>query len=224
MTGRVVGNKYALALASVSFIIGSYGLNSVAFNRQWQLPEHLAGAGNWQFLTNLSLAFSLIVFGVGIVAHITRSQRLFKIKNDLHPIGLALESVVASVYWPLRLFFLHLLLKDPSKLELPMKVDLCIHLMPVLSLLIDYFVFMPRWTVGEGQAFGIVCILITAYWFWLHHIIDFENGGEYPYSFLSVPNVYHRIVLFSMIGLSGFGQFLFLKNLYNWVVGKESKE
>ncbi|KAL7666339.1 FAR-17a/AIG1-like protein [[Candida] zeylanoides] len=219
---RLVGNPYALVLDLVSLAIGFYGINGTILTRE--LPAHLSGAGNWQFLTNLSLVYAMLVFAVGALAHFCRSQRLFRLKNNLHPIALALETVVAGVYWPLRLFFLHLLVKDPAQFALPILADLAIHLMPVVSLMIDYFAFMPRWTMGKSSAFGTCALLTTAYWFWLHHIIDFENGGDFPYAFLSVPNVYHRMVIFSLVGLSGFSQYLLMSNVYNWVVPKEGTE
>lgn len=220
---RTVGNSYAIVLDTVSLAIGIYGAYDILYSGR-VLPDHLVDAGHWQFLTNLSLAYSLVVFALGLVAHVTRSQFLFRLKNNLHPIALALEAVVAVVYWPLRLFFLKLLVKDPSKILIPMLTDLSIHLMPVTSLLIDYLAFMPSWTLSRSAAFGACGILSTGYWFWLHHLIDFENGGEYPYAFLNHPSLYARIVIFGIVGLTGFSLYLFMSNVYVWVVGKQRED
>ncbi|KAK6202255.1 FAR-17a/AIG1-like protein-domain-containing protein [Scheffersomyces amazonensis] len=209
---RVVGNPIILAIDAVSIILGSIGAYYVVF--AIELPPALADAGPWQFLTNLSLVYSLIIFGIGFVAHLTKSQLLFELKNNIHPIGLALESVVAIIYWPLRLFFLRLLIGD-HELNLPMSIDLCIHLLPVSSLLIDFLVFMPRWTIRIETAFLIVAGLTTGYWTLLKYLIDTEKGGIYPYAFLNVDSEQKRIVVFSIVAAVGFTQFLFLRSLYD---------
>lgn len=214
---RRVGDPYITTIDFISLIIGLYGYQQIT---SIQLPPHLQDAGHWQFLTNLSLVYSLFVFLVGFVAHITKSHTLFLFKNNLHPIGLALETIVAGVYWPLRLFFLHLLTKDPSKFYLPLSTDLCIHLMPVVSLLIDYLVFMPRWTISDNTALGFVVLLTTFYWVLLDNLIDFENGGSYPYEFLNVEKDSQRILVFAVVAAVAFAQFLFMRRVYDWVVGK----
>ncbi|CAK7910200.1 hypothetical protein CAAN1_21S02476 [[Candida] anglica] len=221
---RTVGNIFAIALNVVSISIGIFGISKTIYSPDRVLPLHLIGAGEWQFLTNLSLVYSLIVFVIGLISHVTKSQFLYRLKNDLHPVGLALETVVALVYWPLRIWFLHLLVKDPSSFALPLDADLAIHLMPVISLLVDYLAFMPAWTLKKSTAFSMCAILTTAYWFWLHHIIDFENGGAYPYNFLNVSNIYLRIGIFSLVGLTGFSSYLLMRNVYVWVVRKESTQ
>lgn len=215
--GRRVGNPYITTIDFISILIGLYGYHEIT---SIQLPPHLEDAGHWQFLTNLSLIYSLFVFIVGFIAHITKSHTLFLFKNNLHPIGLALETIVAGVYWPLRLFFLHLLTKDPANFNLPLSTDLCIHLMPVVSLLIDYLVFMPRWTISSNTALGFVVLLTTFYWFLLDNLIDVENGGSYPYEFLNVEKDSQRIFVFAVVAFVAFGQFLVMRRVYDWVVGK----
>lgn len=132
----------------------------------------------------------------------------------MHPIALALESVVTTVYWPLRLFFLPLLVKDPTRKMIPMHVDVCVHLVPVVFLLADYLVFMPRWEVTTLNAFGACSILTTAYWWWLKHVIDFEKGAEYPYNFLNGDSEAMRIVIFAAVSLVGFSLFLICRAVY----------
>lgn len=212
---RKVGNSRILAIDILSLAIGAYGLKKVLAQ---ELPPHLAVAGHWQFLTNLLLAYSMVVFGVGALAHVSRSERLYRFKNILHPVALALETIVTVVYWPLRLFFLHLLVKDPSQFTLPLAADLLIHLMPVSSLLVDYLLFMPRWTIGVPFAFSFCAVLTTAYWFWLKLVIDFANGGQYPYVFLNVESEQTRVVIFGMVGMTAFVQFLVMRQVYDWII------
>lgn len=212
---RKVGDKRILAIDLVSLAIGAYGLVKVFAQ---VLPPHLEVAGHWQFLTNLLLAYSMVVFGVGALAHVTRSESLYSVKNFLHPVALALETIVTAVYWPLRLFFLHLLVKDPSKFSLPLPADLLVHLMPVTSLLVDYLLFMPRWTIGVPFAFSFCAVLTIGYWFWLKLLIDFASGGQYPYVFLNVDSEQARVVIFGIVGMTAFVQFLVMRQVYDWIV------
>lgn len=199
----------------VSLLIGFYGIytNIVTV----ELPDHLSDGGHWQFLTNLSLVYSMIVFAIGFLAHFFHNQLLYDIKNLIHPVGIALESIVAIVYWPLRIWFLHLLVKD-SKIRIPLVTDLAIHLMPIVSLLIDYLVFMPKWTITNTTAFFIISQLTVGYWFLLKYLIDHENGGSYPYVFLNVDSDQKRLFVFFIISIIAFGQFLLFKKLYQVVV------
>lgn len=212
MVNRSVGNLGAASLQLVGFGLCYYGIHH-CFTKV-ELPPHLAKAGQLQFLTNLALIISLVVYALGFVSHITKSQKLYKLKNNVHPIALALESVVTSVYWPLRLFLLPLLVKDPNRKMIPMSIDLCVHLVPVVVLLVDYLVFLPRWEVSASAAFGVCAVLATAYWSWLKYIIDFESGAEYPYNFLNGDSEIARVVIFAVVGLVGFTLFLICRAIY----------
>lgn len=214
---RKVGNPVILAIDLVSILIGLYGFYTSVF--VIKLPPHLAQAGHGQFLTNLSLVYSLVVFAIGFLAHLTASQTLFKLKNNLHPIGLALETIVAGVYWPLRLFFLHLLTKEPSKFNFPLLTDLSVHLMPIVSLLIDYLVFMPKWTIENNTALSFIVAFMVFYWFLLKNLVDTANGASYPYEFLDVGTDLYRVGVFGVVGMVAFSQFLFMKKVYDVVVG-----
>lgn len=215
MSRRVVGNRAILLINGVSFVLAYLGMHRNIFVAE--LPPHLEKGGHWQFLTNLSLVYSLVVFGVGFLAHLFHSSLLFNIKNNLHPVGLALESIVTVVYWPLRLFFLHLLIKDPAEFNIPIPVDLAIHLLPFVSLLVDYLVFMPRWTIKNSTALGLVVVLATGYYYLLENLIDVEAGARYPYAFLEGSDE-KRLVVFAIITAVSYVQFVLLKTLYPLVV------
>ncbi|SGZ54628.1 CIC11C00000002158 [Sungouiella intermedia] len=216
---RAPGNPVITAISASAFASGTWALNYLV--SRVDLPPHLAGGGHWQFLTNLSLLFTLVVLFIGVIAHITKSASLFNLKNNLHPIALVLECVVTTVYWPLKLFFLHLLVKDPTRKMIPLVVDLCLHLVPVVSLLVDYIFFMPKWTITNWTALATCLVLTTLYWVLLKQLVDFENGGEYPYMFLNVDNEATRMLIFQVVGLVGFASFLFFKKVYDLVVHPE---
>ncbi|EGV66174.1 hypothetical protein PSN45_003429 [Yamadazyma tenuis] len=212
---RTVGNRVILAIDVISTAIGLYGLYEISLI---ELPAPLRGAGKWQFLTNLSLLFSILTFSVGIISHLTRSEAIFQLKNFLHVISFVAEAVVTSVYWPLRLFFLHYLVND-GNIRIKLTVDLAIHFMPFVSLAIDFFFFMPNFTIKTRSAFLLFISLTSAYWFWLNSIIDLERGGIFPYAFLNIGNNLTRLIIFWVIGFSAFLQFLLMRFLYNSFVG-----
>lgn len=219
---RLPGHPVITIITALSFVLGTWALRYLIAHTE--LPPHLEAGGHWQFLTTLSLLFTLVVFFVGVMAHITKSSALFHLKNCMHPIALALECVVTMVYWPLKLFFLHLLVKDPARKMVPLVVDMCLHLLPVVSLLVDYIFFMPKWTITNWTALGACLVLTTLYWFWLKQLVDFENGGEYPYMFLNVDNEVTRIAIFQMVGFAGFASFLFFKLVHDLIVHPEVEE
>ncbi|EGW31899.1 uncharacterized protein SPAPADRAFT_60992 [Spathaspora passalidarum NRRL Y-27907] len=216
MSRREVGNPVIAFIDGISLAIGFYGIYTNIMTVE--LPEYLAGAGHWQFLTNLSLVYSLVVFGLGFVAHITHNNILFGIKNNIHPIGLALETIVAVIYWPLRLFFMNLLTSAPENFCISLSTDLAIHLMPVVSLLIDYLVFMPKWTIKTSSALGLLVFLTSVYWCLLKSLIDIEKGAKYPYAFLDVESEVERAAIFGVVTLVAFLQFLFLRKVYDFIV------
>ncbi|CAI5760093.1 unnamed protein product [Candida verbasci] len=165
----------------------------------------------------------MIVFTLGLISHTFKIEWLYNVKNILHPIALALEFIVAIVYWPLRIFFLHLLTSKPKDFNIPIRTDLSIHLMPVISLLIDYLIFMPRWTIKNSTALYLIVSLTTFYWFLLKHLIDVDSGAKYPYAFMDVENDSERVVIFGVVALVAFSQFLFMKELYDFIVRKTER-
>ena len=218
---RSVGNRAALVVDLASLAIGGWGLWT---NIHYELPHHLADAGHWQFLTNISLAYSLLVFALGFLAHALYSQPIFSLKNSLHPIALTMEMIVASVYWPLRLLFLHLLVDDVSRFTFPVQVDLAIHLFPVVALAADYILFMPPWTITTRSALLGCAGITVAYWFHLARLIDMSKGAMYPYQFLNVEDDTVRGSIFVIVGLVGFLMFLVARQLHGWIVPKQKLE
>lgn len=186
------------------------------------LPPHLQGAGPWQFLTNLSLLISNIIFALGVIAHVTRSPVLFQWKNRLNPFGLIMEMIVFLVYWPLRLFFLHLLVKNVDDFRATLFIDLSIHFMPVVLLLVDFVWFLPKCTITNKQALMICMVATGCYWVWLHKIVDLENGAEFPYNFLNVSTVV-RAGIFAMVGMTAFLNFVVIQTVYRKYVEGELK-
>ena len=92
--------------------------------------------------------------------------------------------------------------------------------MPVVSLLIDYLVFMPRWTIKSNTVLLLITALSTGYWCLLKYLVDTENGGRYPYAFMDMEDDGLRALVFVAVGLVAFLQFHFMRNIYDVVVKK----
>lgn len=217
----MLGNKYILAIDIISLGLGINGMVAVA---NLPLPPHLQAAGPWQFLTNLSLMLSNIVFALGVIAHATKSSTIFQWKNRLGPFGLIMEMIVFMVYWPLRLFFLHLLVKNIDDFRATLFIDLSIHLMPVVLLLVDFMWFLPTCTITNSQALAICLVATGGYWLWLHRIVDLENGAEFPYNFLNVDSTVVRGVIFTFVGLVAFLNFVLIQMVYRSVVSERKHQ
>lgn len=179
-------------------------------------------AGHKQFLTNISLF-------ICIVQEITTfiSCNYFNGKNEkvkfvaeeiLLPIALVLETVVTSVYWPLKIFFTELIYqKNPNYTDkkrneyLPLHIDMCLHLFPLIGMLINFFYFKKgKFVIKKNTIVLSVCYAFgLAYIYWLKMLIPAD--GKYPYPFLDISEPYKTLVMLAITNI-GFG---FLK-LLQW--------
>lgn len=209
MAKRGVGNTSALVLNVVTLAVGVW---AVRYMLTLVLPELLEAGGHAQFLTNILLVVLMVVWLLGIVAHVSQNQRVFELKNHLHAIALTMESVVSGVYWPLRLFFLHQILE--RGVAPPVDLDLAIHLMPVVLLVAEYWLLMPEWTLGDFEALGLCVGMLVLYWVWLERVLQLLR---YPYPFLNVP-AQQRFVTYVMVCMYAYGNFLVQKYAYKRVV------
>lgn len=113
------------------------------------------------------------------------------------PLALVLESVVATVYWPLRLFAIGLILQGAKrKSPVPLHIDVSIHLLPILYMLSDYYFTdaSERFKIGLAQSWGIIAAVGLAYKSYLSALIDTSTGQKYPYPFLDVPEPYKSVI------------------------------
>ncbi|ODQ77487.1 hypothetical protein BABINDRAFT_163497 [Babjeviella inositovora NRRL Y-12698] len=209
---RTVGNPTALVLNIVSFLIGAYGFYLLSFV---ELPPALKSGGQFQFLTNLSLVVSMVYFFLGAVAHITKQQGLFYAKNQVHVVALTLESIVAGVYWPLRFFAVDMIAVEG--MIPPVPLDLAIHLMPITSLVLDCWLFMPSWTVSDRVVLRECAVISVGYWYWLEHSLKLAT---FPYPFLNVPAL-PRFAIYVVITLFAYANYLLQKQLCNRFIGAQ---
>lgn len=200
---RSMRSKASLCVNLLALVVVGQGLYRCV---QIPLPPSLAGAGHRQFLTNLSAGATLVNSVSNVVDYFAQSRvsRLWA-RHFTLPLALVLESVVASVYWPLRLFAVGLIMHqppEPGRVPFPMSVDLSIHLAPVMLLLVDHYL------TGRGERFRapyriawvVVLALGYGYKCWLEWLLD--ETAAYPYPFLNVPEPRRTIVFCAVTSFS----------------------
>ncbi|SCU87197.1 LADA_0E02586g1_1 [Lachancea dasiensis] len=214
-------SKSAL-LNLISLCTGAWGLYRAT---RVKLPATLAEAGHRQFLTNIAVVATLITNVVNLVAWKRTREggsdgwRLASRQLAL-PVALVLESVVAAVYWPLRLFWLPLIMhnvKDGSKVPLPVPVDCAIHLLPVVYLAVDYLVLeRAPFQMSKTSAWAIVTLLGFGYSRYLTVLVDRDAGAVYPYPFLDVAEPW-RSGIFVVVTNIAWVWFVFYKRVHGLV-------
>lgn len=131
-------------------------------------------------------------------------------KHVTLPLALVLESVVATVYWPLRLFAIGLILQGAKKRSpVPLNVDISIHLLPILYMLSDYYLSgaSERFKIGSVPSWGIIAAIGMAYKYYLNALIDTSTNQRYPYPFLDAPEPYKSVIF---VIITSVGWFFYL--------------
>lgn len=160
-----------------------------------RLPASLAGAGHRQFLTILAVVATIITNVANLGALAAGGARARRAARQVAlPVALVVETVVAVVYWPLRLFALPLIMhdvKDGSRMPLAVSVDCAVHLAPVVLLGADYALVEQRpFEMSLGRAWVVVTALGLGYRRYLETMVDRAGGAAYPYPFLAVAEPY----------------------------------
>lgn len=192
---------------SASFIISA--ITAFSELHELVLPEFLAQAGHYQFLTNIALCLSTLYFAVNFLYHYTTWPLVYRIKVYLSAVCLSLNFVVSIVYWSLK-FLVPALIMTKNE-TIPLFLDIKIHALPLLATATDYFAYMDRWDLSYATGYLFVSILSGLYWFWLEYLI--QDGASYPYPFLNVERNL-RIVIFLIVSLIAFGAFCLGKLLH----------
>lgn len=194
----------SLVINGLSVIVGSWGLSNIT---RLVLPASLAGASHKQFLTNISVVATLISNVCNIfnyfVQRCGQSSALAGFSNFFSrdvalPVALVLETVVPLVYWPLRLFAMHLIMQEvpDGASPIPVPVDVSVHLLPFVFLFSDHFLSGTgrKFKISNGQAWFLVTFLGLSYYKWLEYLIDPSTGQKYPYPFLDAPEPYKSVI------------------------------
>ncbi|AET40773.1 uncharacterized protein Ecym_6399 [Eremothecium cymbalariae DBVPG len=196
----------SLFLNSSSLIFTSWGVYKAT---NVVLPPNLQLAGPKQFLTIIGAYITLVNNGIQVLNLLfsTEGSTVDNIAREgTLPITLVIESIVSSVYWPLRLFFIHMILhgvEPDGEPNLSIQADLCVHLFPVVSLLMDYFLVKQEpFQMSKGVAWLIITAFGFSYNRWLKYIVAKDLGQAYPYPFLDVPEPYLSIIFLAVTTIS----------------------
>lgn len=178
-------------------------------------------------------------FSIGLLADITLSRTLFRIKNVLAITSAPMEVLVSILYWGLRAVRLSsssVKLRDtqlrepkhqidprlvlPEHLpQLPIPADCSFHLVPAVVLALDLLFFSPPWTITFVPATVLSTVIAFGYWFWIE--LCYSYNGFYPYPIFEQLDRNGRIALFGMSAavftVSTFG----LKRVQRYVHGGE---
>ncbi|AJU18975.1 hypothetical protein H817_YJM1419H00203 [Saccharomyces cerevisiae YJM1419] len=235
MMSCLVPTRFTLTLNTACLLTSTWGFvraTSVV------LPPSLSKAGHKQFLTIISIIATIINNAVNISNYyIQRNNKMnleTKKKSDFisrHvtlPVSLVLESIVATVYWPLRLFFVNLIMhgvESTAKTPFPMTVDMAIHLYPILYLLADHYLSGSgtKFKLSNKNAWLIVTSLAFSYFQYLAFLIDAGQGQAYPYPFLDVNEPYKSII-FVVVATITWAYYVFYQKFPPKYIKKSAKK
>ncbi|SJL10540.1 uncharacterized protein ARMOST_13927 [Armillaria ostoyae] len=154
--------------------------------------------GHYQFLTILGLVASLCTMGVALLVDLFPSiPALRSLKRTMLMVCMPVEAVVVSVYWTLLLLFPSLILQKyvPSEptsshdalplARIPLPLDLAMHVVPGLSLVLDFLVFEKKYSQELVKlAVPVVLTCGGMYSSWAERNAKL-NDGIFPYPFLT---------------------------------------
>ncbi|AAS53407.1 AFR036Cp [Eremothecium gossypii ATCC 10895] len=211
----------SLIINSASLVLTSWGVSNAV---KLTLPPNLQLAGQKQFLTILGASLTIVtnVIGIGYSLLGGDGGLRYVSREVFLPAALVLESVVALVYWPLRVFFVNMIyhgLPEGASPEITVPVDLCIHLVPVAGLLLDYFLVQQGpFQMGRLPFWLLVTAMGVGYNRWLGHIIHADLDQSYPYPFLDVAEPY-RTLIFGVITTIAWGFYVLYQTLHGPAAG-----
>lgn len=117
-----------------------------------------------------------------------------------YPLSPQLEFVISFIYWPLILFSPHLIARSidesralpdapPQFMHLPLTIDLALHASPLFTLLIDFFVFQPKFSKIHVHKVAPVVVVVFTIWYasFVEYCATFNGSCE----FLIVPTARH---------------------------------
>lgn len=174
---RAPSRSLSLALHAagiVSFLL------SFRFLYTWETPLSNTYGGNYQFLTIIGLALSLITFSVGLLSDVTLSPTLFRLKNYLAIVSAPLEILITTLYWGLCAIDRSLVF--PPEFALDIIPDIGFHAAPGVFLALDLLLFSPPWTIQRNNALVLSLAFTFGYWSWVEYC--YGINGWYGFLYL----------------------------------------
>lgn len=178
----------------LSAALHAAGLSSFAYSFAYLVkhPNPINDSYGWhmQYLTIIGLSLATLTFTSGLLADLTLSPRLFRIKNALSITSAPLEVLISILYWGLQLINPKLVQPDWAP-PLELHADLGFHALPSIALVIDLLFFSPPYAVDFLPAFGLSGLIAFGYWFWIEHC--YQKNGFYPYPIFELLNTTQRV-------------------------------
>ncbi|KAK0205386.1 FAR-17a/AIG1-like protein [Desarmillaria ectypa] len=183
---------HSVAAAIMTWAHSRLGTSPIDIVVETQYGSH------YQFLTILGLVASLCTMGVALLVDLFPSiPALRSLKRAMLMVCMPVEAVVVSVYWTLLLLFPSLILQkyvpaEPTSshdalplARIPLPLDLAMHVVPGLSLVLDFLVFEKKYSQEHIKlAVPVVLTCGGMYSSWAERNAKL-NGGIFPYPFLT---------------------------------------
>ncbi|KAI5453096.1 hypothetical protein NCC49_006125 [Naganishia albida] len=189
--------------------------------------------GHFQFLTIDGLWLTIITCLLGGMGEMLPGVPLLRsLKRAFLSIALPVELTIATIYWGLILLAPGLIVPDmadvskdtsgpvtssssaPQLLRIPMWIDVCIHGVPAVVLVIDFFVREKKYKppVSTWGAVVLSAIAGSAYTVWVEYCASYND--RFPYPFLPSDSFGARLAIY--VGATGFAYlaFKFLNGLH----------
>lgn len=168
-------SKRSLALFFLDLVALCVCLHGLYGTTSLTLPPHLKPAGQFQFLTNLSLLLTCVVLFLDLLLP-------FQVPSVLLVTVFNLELVVCTAYWNLLFFFSHFL--NAGSFEVLLLLDLEIHLFPYVALAIATAKRRRGAKVSFVVSTASTFLALACYFSYIEYMAAFYKV-RYPYPFLN---------------------------------------
>ncbi|KAL9124191.1 MAG: hypothetical protein Q9217_006457 [Psora testacea] len=193
------------------------------------MPIDITYGWHFQYLTTLGLLLSMLTFFFAFSADLLSLQtsandglirQLRTAKETTSCVAVPAEVLITSLYFGLRTIKSDLVIPDWA--QLPLILDLSLHLTPTLFQLVDFLCFSPQWVISEWQALHLSTLLACLYWVWIEKCR--KMNGFYAYPIFEEAGFYGRIGLFSMSAVLMVANTVILKWLHGTRQRAQSSE
>ncbi|KAI8984680.1 FAR-17a/AIG1-like protein-domain-containing protein [Mycotypha africana] len=165
-----------LIVITFGLLTSFYGFYGIGFG----VPAPGYG-GHFQYLTIMGLLVATLMFMVRIIHLLSGTMKV--VYETLTAIATPIEGLVSVLYWPLVLYDKSLLIPEDTVFDLPLKLDVCLHLFPTVVCWIDFMVFNTSYKRSPLHILAIYAFTMF-YYVWLN--ICFEHNGFWPYPMLGL--------------------------------------
>ncbi|KAI8638261.1 FAR-17a/AIG1-like protein-domain-containing protein [Parasitella parasitica] len=165
-----------LLLVVAGLYANLYGLYGVRFGMP--MPGY---GGHFQFLTIVGLLVATLSSIVRIINLLTGTLRL--VYEALTAIATPVEGLISVLYWPIVLYDKKMLVPDDTIFDLPIALDVCLHLIPTIVCWVDFMVFNTGFKKSPIHILAIYAFAML-YFVWVN--ICHDRNGYWPYPLLDL--------------------------------------